>query len=614
MTSGALVSLANHLWQSTIFAAAVWLITCLLRSNAASLRHRLWLTASVKFLVPFSVLVGLGARLPVQTGRVVSPRPVSVVVSAIGKPFPGLTFPKTTSATGTLQSPEPPSSRLPYALAALWFCGFAGCVGWWFLRWRQFRRALRRGVPLDLDIPVPAISLSERIEPGVFGVFRPVLLLPEGIAQRLTQDQLRAVVAHEMSHVRRRDNVANAIHMLAEALFWFHPLVWWIERRLLDEQERACDEEVLRQGGDPRVYAESLLRICEFYVTSPLICVPGITGSDLKMRIREIMRNRVSPRLSLGGRLLLYMAALLALAGPMVVGVAVRAQTTRTRGGPKFEVATVKLDTTAAYGFADIGLALLPACSANPRTIVTPGRIRMCGPLRLIIQEAYKRDHENLITAEAQGGPAWLDSEIYEIIAKAEGNPSIFQMAGPMLQALLEERFRLNVHRDQKEVPVYFLDVAKDGPKFQPAKKGSCVILDPDDPTSLTSPRKPGTRTCGGARFDGRSLEMYSATMADFAGKISGYFDRRLIDNTGLTGVYDIHMELVPEDSPSPEPTPLPAGDPMADLRAMIRGQQLRYGGVIVPALQHQLGLTVESGKGPADTLVIDHIQRPSPN
>ena len=234
-------------------------------------------------------------------------------------------------------------------LASLWFCGFAGCVGWWFLGWKQFRRALRRGVPLDLegggDIPVPVISSNERIEPGVFGVFRPVLLLPEGIAQRLTADQLTAVVTHEMSHVRRRDNVANAIHKcLQKRWFWFHPLVWWIERRLLDEQERACDEEVLRQGGDPQVYAESILRICEFYVTSPLICVPGITGSDLKMRIREIMRNRVRPRLTVAGRVLLYVAALVALGGPMVVGVAVRAQTTGTRGSPKFEVATIKLD------------------------------------------------------------------------------------------------------------------------------------------------------------------------------------------------------------------------------------------------------------------------------
>ena len=616
MTSGALVPVANHLWQSTIFAAAVWLITCLLRTNAASVRHRLWLTASVKFLVPFSLLVGLGTRLPLRTAPVASPRPVSVVVRAIGTPFPGSTFPKTSSAVGTLQPPEPPSSHLPYALAFLWFCGFAGCVSWWFVRWRQFRRALRRGVRLDLDIPVPAISLDDRVEPGVFGVFRPVLLLPEGIARRLTPDELRVVVAHEMSHIRRRDNVANAIHMLTQALFWFHPLVWWIERRLLDEQERACDEEVLRQGGDPQVYAESILRICEFYVTSPLICVPGITGSDLKMRIREIMRNRVRPRLTVARRLLLYMAALLALAGPMVVGVAVRAQTSGTRGSPKFEVASIKLDNNPIT-FADIGLALLPACSANARAVVTHGGIRMCGPLRLIIQGAYKREHENPVFAEAQGGPSWLDSDVYEIVAKTEGNPSVFQMAGPMLQTLLEERFGLKVHRDQKEVPVYFLKVAKDGPKFQPAKKGSCVTVDPGNPSQLTSPREPGTRICGGWRFDGRSLEMYSATMADFAGQISRYFDRRLIDNTGITGVFDIHMDLVPEDSPPRGPTdaaPPPAGDPMADLRAMFRGQQQRYGGVIVPALRNQLGLTVESGKGPGDTLVIDYIQRPSPN
>ena len=197
MTSAALVSLANHLWQSTLFTAAVWLVTLLLKSNAASVRHRLWLTASVKFLVPFSLLVKLGARLPLRTAPVASPRPVSVVVNAIGTPFPTITT--INKAVGTLQPPERPSSRLPNALAALWFCRFVGCVGWWFLGWRQLRRALRRGVPLDLegggDIPVPVISSNERIEPGVFGVFRPVLLLPEGIAQQLTPDQLRAVVA-----------------------------------------------------------------------------------------------------------------------------------------------------------------------------------------------------------------------------------------------------------------------------------------------------------------------------------------------------------------------------------------------------------------------------------
>jgi bla regulator protein BlaR1 len=557
---------------------------------------RLWLTASVKFLVPFSLLVGLGARLPLRTAPVVSPRPVSAVVTAIGTPFPTID-----RAIETLEPPERPSSRLPEALAVLWFCGFAGCIGWWFRGWQQVSRALRRGVPLDLDIPIPTISSNERIEPGVFGVFRPVLLLPEGIAQRLTPDQLKAVVAHEMSHIRRRDNVANAIHMLAEALFWFHPLMWWIERRLLDEQERACDEEVLRQGGDPQVYAESILRICEFYLTSPLICVAGITGSDLKMRVGEIMRAGVRPRLSVAGRLLLYMAALLVLAGPMVVGVAVRAQTTGTRGGPRFEVATIKLTER---------------CNLNLGAGPTPGRITICAPLRVIIQRAYKREFEEPLFAEAQDGPAWLDSDRYEIVAKTEGNPPNDQMTGPMLQVLLEERFRLKVHRDQKEVPVYFLQVAKGGPKFQPAKKESCVTSDPDNPSPLTSPEKLLKRICGGIRFNGRSFDMYSATMTGLANQISKYFDRRLIDRTGLVGVFDIHMDLVPDDAgPPPDVAAIEnAGDGMAGLRALAGFQQRAYGSVIVPTLQKQLGLTVESGKGPGDTLVIDSIERPSPN
>jgi uncharacterized protein (TIGR03435 family) len=242
----------------------------------------------------------------------------------------------------------------------------------------------------------------------------------------------------------------------------------------------------------------------------------------------------------------------------------------------------------------------------------------MCGLLRLLIQGAYARKYENPFTAEAQGGPAWLDSDVYEIVAKAEGNPSNEQMDGPMLQALIEDRFRLQVHRDQKEVPVYFLKVAKGGPKFQPAKKGSCDTSGPDNPSPLFPPGKPLARVCGTMRIDGRSFDMYSVPMTRFVNQISGYFDRRLIDKSGLTGVFDIHMDLVPDDAvprfnPSAVENENP-GDATAGLRAFNGWQQRAYGGVIVPALQKQLGLTVEPGKGPGDTLVIDHIERPSPN
>jgi len=105
-----------------------------------------------------------------------------------------------------------------------------------------------------------------------------------------------------------------------------------------------------------------------------------------------------------------------------------------------------------------------------------------------------------------------------------------------MLQALLEERFRLKVHRDEKEVPVYFLKVAKGGPRFQPAKKESCVTSDADNPLPLTSAEKPPARICGGIRFYGKRFDMYSATMAGFAAQISQFFDRRLIDRRGSLG------------------------------------------------------------------------------
>src|SRR4029077_8104902 len=99
-------------------------------------------------------------------------------------------------------------------------------------------------------------------------------------------------LAHELCHVRHRDNLTAAIHMLVEALFWFYPPVWWLGARLIDERERACDEEVLHLGGEPQVYAEGILKVCKSYLETPMACVSGISGSDLKKRIMRIMAKR----------------------------------------------------------------------------------------------------------------------------------------------------------------------------------------------------------------------------------------------------------------------------------------------------------------------------------
>jgi TonB family protein len=124
-----------------------------------------------------------------------------------------------------------------------------------------------------------------------------------------------------MCHVRRRDNLGTAIHMVVEAVFWFHPLVWFLGAHLMEERERACDEEVLRAGHEPYAYAEGVLKICELYLQSPLRCMSGVTGSNLNTRIQAILAARIGSDLSSSRKTALAAAGILALAMPVAVGI-----------------------------------------------------------------------------------------------------------------------------------------------------------------------------------------------------------------------------------------------------------------------------------------------------
>ena len=211
------------------------------------------------------------------------------------------------------------------ALLGIWIVGFTAVLGRWIARALKVRALLESSVPYAAAVPCtaagPAIRTSVAlVEPALVGVFRPVLLLPSGIAEVLTPTQLDAVMAHELSHWRRRDNLTAAVHMLVEALLWFHPLVWWIGARLIEERERACDETVVREGHDGRAYAEAILNVCEHYVASRLQCAAGVSGADLKRRVLEIARNRVMSVLPIEKRLLLGAFALATVMAPIVIG------------------------------------------------------------------------------------------------------------------------------------------------------------------------------------------------------------------------------------------------------------------------------------------------------
>jgi beta-lactamase regulating signal transducer with metallopeptidase domain len=306
-------ALLDHIWQSTLFAGCAWLVALLLRGNGAHLRYVVWLAASVKFLVPLSLLAMLGEQL----------RPL---VSSVGAhAWPTL---DATGVTGLLAAPgRTMSADSPGAVwlgiaGSIWLLGFLALTVRWLVRWRGVQLMLRLAAPTTIAESVPVMTLPGLREPAVVGIIRPVLLLPSGIERRLTAAQLRAVLKHELCHLRRHDNLTASIHMLVEALFWFHPVVWWIGARLIEERERACDEAVVRSGNDPRIYAEGILRVCRAYVASDLACVSGVSGADLKRRLEGIMKTNDVNELNGVKRFALGVLALCAVAAPVFVGLA----------------------------------------------------------------------------------------------------------------------------------------------------------------------------------------------------------------------------------------------------------------------------------------------------
>ena len=120
----------------------------------------------------------------------------------------------------------------------------------------------------------------------------------------------------------------------------------------------------------------------------------------------------------------------------------------------------------------------------------SPGRINIkCAHLRDVIQQAYGRRSFNILRDQVAGGPGWIDSDFYDIVAKADGEASMAQMTGPMMQALLEDRFRLKIHRDAKEVPVYELTVGKGGPEASVGARWKLRCAGPGSPSRSASGR-----------------------------------------------------------------------------------------------------------------------------
>ena len=309
-----LSAVVNHLWQSTLFAGGLGVLTLMLRGNSASVRFGLWFCASMKFLVPLALLAAMGSHFPRHAPNLEA---LTGGAQVLGMAIERIVAPLPATGLGVGTTPVIAASGHPWwdLLGIVWACGVLAIAGYWLAGWRRIRRAVVTSTSIAMDFPIPVRTSPVMQEPAVAGIVWPVLLLPEGIERWLSAEQLRAVLAHERCHVRRRDNLKAALHMLVETLFWFHPLVWWLETRLIAERERACDEEVLAEGNKALDYAEGLVRVCQNYLESPLRCAAGVGGGNLAKRIESILNPPRHVRLSV-----LQMIALGGMAGAVVAG------------------------------------------------------------------------------------------------------------------------------------------------------------------------------------------------------------------------------------------------------------------------------------------------------
>ena len=302
----------NHLWQSTLVAGVVALLTLLFRNNGAHVRFALWYAASLKFLIPFSLFAMAGAAI--------APPQLSMAAAALVAQVQPAAEPFGDGASGFEVAPVA-AVDLSEVFLAIWLVGTVAMLAWWLAKYVQLRAIARAAAPLAVSLAVPVRTSHALMEPGLVGIRNPVLLLPQGIVEHLSRGEMEAILAHELSHYRRRDNLTAAIHMIVEAIFWFYPLTWWIGARLVAEREKACDEAVIAMGNDPDTYAESILKVCKFYLRSPLDCAAGASGADLKRRIEAIMENRFVKTLDRPKKAVLAVVAVIMVGVPVAAGM-----------------------------------------------------------------------------------------------------------------------------------------------------------------------------------------------------------------------------------------------------------------------------------------------------
>ena len=548
-------TLVHFLWQGA-----------LIFSLYAVARRRLdsWKNAQIRYVLA-SVTLAVMVTAPVATYTASNSSKLSPADGlAASPPHVPVTDPN---------SPAVPFESLPSAASPVWreevmpcvvVAWFAGAITLWMrlvgglLVATRLRSALIREVPTvwkdALDVlrarvrvsaPVRMLSSALVQVPTVVGWLRPVILLPIGALTGLAPEHIKALLAHEPAHVRRRDYLVNVLQSVAEALLFYHPAVWWVSSHIRAERELCCDDVAVAVGGDAFTYVQALTRL-ESYRPEHLSASLAANGGSLPDRIARLLGQSRTPLCNMPGTGMLLTGLLLVVTACGLLGQAADAR-------PTFDVASVRPDKSQT------GVDRIQS-SKGSLIIVNVSLKRLLG---MAYGVSEGRDY-------LFAGPDWLDSERFDISAKFPPETGDSEIA-LMLQRLLDERFSLKLHREAREFSVYALVVAKGGPKLHSA-----------------ATQGPYSFRAQAGHAEGTSL-----SMPQFADRLSRPVFQlgrsiRVVDFTGLMGTFDLMVDWRLDGTQ--------ADNEIDDL-----GRPS-----IISALPEQLGLKLESRRVPLDVLVVD--------
>jgi uncharacterized protein (TIGR03435 family) len=561
----------NSLWQAAVLAFLVWLAVELARPGVnAATRHIVWWIA----LAAVVVLPCVPQSAP--SARIVPPPEPPVAATTLPVRVSAPLAPPLAPSPVTVT--EKRAAVWPFLVLAVWAAVFARGTIRIVRSYLYLRGVKRRAVAWEVPLPGAARSARLLVSPEIpspiaAGFLHPAVIVPAALRERLTAAEMNCVLLHEYAHLARYDDWVNLMARLLGAVIALHPVAWWILRRIEHEREMACDDWVVAQTGAARTYAESLARILELRVApADSVLAAGIftRRSRLRERIEMLLRRgrEFSPatsRVSVG-------AATLALAA-LAAGGALAPHWIAFAQRPEFEVASVKVNTTNG------------PMDAVPRRSGDLIMMHNTQPYSMVYY-AYRLNGAYQMVGYARLPDGW---NWFDIDARA-GRDATDDQVRLMFQSLLEDRFKLKVHRETRDIPEYELAVAKGKPKLTPSRS--------DEPMAVTIEEKRFTQsagTCGISSWrEGLHLICHAAPIEKIVAALSGSLQAPVVDRTGLTGTYDLNVLFIPEDRRLNADT--------------------ESGPSLDAALQAELGLKLEKGKGPVEVLVIDHMEKPSPN